>query len=130
MNEEYKSVEQRVYDSVKPNLETAVKGFYGTMMSPFRIPTLIRKVKESQICADKIDGKSFQFYKLGLIGGMLIEGTAAQLMMLEATKSDNYTPLIATATTLATTNLASLFYELGRKSRKRSQKEDEIGDTI
>ncbi len=132
--EEYKSVEQRIFERFSDTTELVkevVEGFsytfprslYGTFVTPLRIPTFIRKLRNKQILflsrrsreiLDNLDDGGSLF---GLIFGSVGAVGTYALIISKAVESGNYAPLIIAGVT----NLASGMYELGRLSNRRTQ---------
>ena len=136
MTEEYKTIEQRVWDSTKYTREQIrdfginfIKSFYGAIALPFRIPTIVRKFDEGQLYTQRIE--DIQLAKdticaggvLGGITGGSIDITTLGLLGILATSGDNPTPAIITGTVLALTNIASGVYEVHRAAVSRSNLE-------
>jgi len=130
----YKSIEERIWENILDSPQKrfltnlvgyGIKGFYGTVISMFRIPTLVRKILNGQALANrivdeglrqeidyegpiKVIGSSFGSFMVGIpVDGMLGD------YVYKAAKNNNYAPLIA----LGATNLVSLTYELARLPR-------------
>ena len=136
MAEEYRSVEQRIFKN--PKIRNAVRkagkglyefctGAYGGIAGLLRIPTSVRKITERSTRGDRLireyGNNSFQAisHGTGLIMGMLgigagsIAGSFTDSGLLDIIQKG-----ILSAG--AITNLASLFYEIGRDCGKRAER--------
>ncbi len=121
MEEKYKSLEQRIYDSevgqrIKDFSIGLIKGTYGGAVTLFRLPTFARKTTNQQTLINKIDigqdclGAGF------LLGSFLGMATSVGIIANEASK-ENYIPLIV----LAGTNLLFAAYEFGRFPKSKEE---------
>lgn len=132
MQKEYKSTEQRIWEIFKPKVEKAgdflnysIRSFYGALVTPLRISTFSRKNFEKQTLADEVDSlpkKEQGFTGSGMITGVGL-GVVTYLLgfctlSTYTMKTDDYIPLVATATILGITNAASGIYETIRSSKK------------
>jgi len=129
MTEKYKSVEQRIWDSVEPNLGLVLKGFYGICATPFRIPTFVRKMNKDQTIMDRSTHTlaDVLFLSCGIALGVWSSMVALPIYCANEISKNNYAPAIATAATLAVTNIASGVYESIRNTRKGIEDKLEAG---
>jgi hypothetical protein len=135
IRKEYKSVEMKILDSVMQSSKNVREGtkdlckyfaqnFYGLAISPYRIPTLIRKLANKQTYYQREqpfnDDKPDHIVTGALIG--TISGLYFNLLNLKDiynhTSNGNIVPL----SILILANSASVMYELGRKSGFKKSK--------
>jgi len=132
-NQEYKSVEQEIFELNKPYIkfcEGLIKTTYGLCASTLRIPTAIRKLIKKQsyfVKGDSVD--CFEIW--GNIGGVIPSVYLVSVGCMEVIKqtdSGNYLPLVA----VIVTNLLSLSYEGGKRGtwEKQSKLENELNRPI
>ncbi|MBX4212630.1 hypothetical protein KW787_04225 [Candidatus Pacearchaeota archaeon] len=123
----YKSLEQQFWESDPGGIVEAVgKTAYACLVSPLRIPTLIRKIKNNQTWLDTIpqerghdefSGEDKYLFDVGIavgaITGLATHGRLIYNAVSEA-QNKNYVPLVVIAGTAIATNLASGIYETVR----------------
>ncbi len=117
--QEYKSIEQKTWDAVRPWAEDFIKGAYGTMITPFRVPTLIRKSEERVIPTSFGDEVIYNFSPFKTLGGLTgsVPLFLAYVNVTDNATEGNYWPLAF----LATTNFASGIYEFARAAKKKKE---------
>lgn len=138
---EYKSIEQRIYDFLKPVkkhlgsvggytkdfLEYAAIPLYGMVASMFRLPTAIRKFNNRQAWIFKAEeiveesGKPEMWCAVASLFGIaagLVADFSLFCRMGSMAHEKNYIPLIL----LGATNLASGIFELVRLPRSKQER--------
>ena len=122
----YKSVEQKVLEGpVGDFCGGLVKGVYAAIVTPFRFPTALRKIKKEQTFFGRVDSL-IEFVGAGLgalsVPLYLLSKTNEVGEYLAQNEGD-YTIPIAAGAVIAATNFASLCYEIGvRNGRKEGGK--------
>ena len=135
---EYKSVEQRIWDSAVGVLaESFVKSTYGTFVSQFRIPTTIRKAANEQLwvesgkqqdrfmSGDKPKESSVLGTAFGVISVIGLDYLIINYLKVSNSQQD-YLPLALTAGAFALTNLASGIYETSKLIRDKRRLEKQV----
>ena len=126
----YRSMEERTLDYLKSSVPGFFKNlgqaFYGTLASPLRVPTLIRKMMSGQTWIDRDKSSddlriSELFGAVGGFVGAIGLDTYGIAYLTRETNQSNYVPLIAVGATFLATNLASLAFEIGRLPRSREE---------
>ncbi len=144
MTEEYRSVEQRIWDTLKikadnlrDHLEQPIAAFargfikssYGTAAIPFRIPTFIRKFRNRQAYAQReyylpTDLGHDEKWVVGTILGFFFGVCLDTYLLHKAYNEGNQTPATVLAATLALTNIASGIYEASRAPSRKENLEN------
>ena len=142
MVNDYKTVEQMVWESVgEPFIQPFVQGFYGAVVTPFRVPSFIRKRNEEQTLIDRASNDNGVMGPVALTGLTgIMAGLAAQtffylnilapvankILLSQDLENNDYTPALVTAAILGLTNIASGIYETIRAGKKKAEKLGEL----
>ena len=119
-NTKYKSIEQRVWDFLEPTIKMS----YGAAVSPFRMPTLIRKIAEGTSPCSNLKSQGDLNYNslrdnlfpgIGTVTSLIVEGTTMGRYILNETSNGNYLPLAV----ILGTNALSGAFEAGRYAWKK-----------
>lgn len=131
MNDEYKSVEQKIWEWTAPAREYskyAIKGLYAGIVSIFRIPTSTRKVYHGTDFGNRMlsEGISNSLEKTFTVSGLI--GIVANIAGIgystyQASEGNN-TQLETLMATLAITNALSGAYEWGRAEKLKKSESD------
>ena len=126
MTNEYRSVEQKIFSDsgIGKGLSYFGRTLYGTLVTPFRIPTFARKYLNKQLLCNKESVSESNANIEGGIAGLLVGLFAEGVFINETVKSaidGNYTALISLGIPLVITNSLSLCYELGRLSKSKEE---------
>ena len=126
---EYVSLEQRIiprkiYERVPVSARFVISAAYGTVVSFFRIPTLIRKLNEKETFSQRMNSSEIVVFTelaratglLATAGGLAAVGTYTYDAVRDALEG-NY----IRASILVGTNFASGIYEAVRRSSKSSK---------
>jgi hypothetical protein len=135
MTQEYNSFEQRVWDSIKPVREFTGtvakyggKALYGTIATPMRLPTFLRRTLEKDNLSQReipkgMDNNTSEDlaktlgFSLGMSIGLTSLAVGAIYLIRTAVDGD-YNPAIATSITLGATNFLSGMTEVVRSDKK------------
>jgi len=133
MEDKPKTLEQELWESVSNSSFAEfskyfslnfIRTTYGLVITPFRIPTLFRRIRNENSLINKIDPTEtpgeFEGTMGGIIMSLLVTGSAYILSGKEIVKelsNGNYAPLLYTVGALAVTNTLSRIFENRRKSK-------------
>lgn len=130
MTEEYKSFEQRMWDATKNVTEPVIdfvnyfsRTYYGTVVTPFRVPTGIRKVNEGQSFFQKVKpndiSKSSQIgVSFGIIAGAITDVGLPLSFINYCAKQEDYLSLALAGVAILATNTASGIFESVRTGKR------------
>jgi len=135
MTEEYRSVEQRMWDATEPVRDFVSyfsRVYYGVVAAPFRFPTCIRKANEGQnffsrVKPQDISGISQAGVGFGAIAGAVTDVFLPSIYLSYYAKQEDYLPLALAGVAILATNTASGIFE---SVRAGNRKKDSLEQTV
>lgn len=132
MEQDYKSVEQRIWDATKSTRDAFgnfssgfIKSFYGMVATPFRIPTLIRKFSENQTLVQKyptpeeFSNSEFNGVMSGVVLGAMTDVGIPLAIASNCHSKEDYTNLALAGAALLVTNVGSGIFEATRTAFRK-----------